>query len=191
MSINLLIPASLKKSSRVGIVTLDATLREKHSFASKVPSEPIEIGSNLSDHVINQPDRISIEGFITNTPIDQNTVTSFIDFAQNAFNELTRIRENKTLISVLTYYRLYQNMIITDLTVPRTARNGQSLRFNVICTQVNIVGASSFDLFSRALSPITGAVGDARRRVNLGRQLGNNVSDDAVTSVTNILGGAV
>ena len=47
------------------IVTFDTTISEDHKFTSRVTFFPIESGTIVSDHIINQPDVVTISGFVT------------------------------------------------------------------------------------------------------------------------------
>lgn len=50
-------------------IVLDASTRQQHDAASEVTTHPVEEGSDIADHVRRALDRVTIEGWITNTPI--------------------------------------------------------------------------------------------------------------------------
>lgn len=50
-------------------IAVDATLRQQHSAPSTVTDHPVETGSNISDHIRPEPDTLTLEGIISNTPI--------------------------------------------------------------------------------------------------------------------------
>jgi Dit-like phage tail protein len=49
-------------------LTLDASVHESHLGTSTVTDHPVERGSNVSDHIRPDPDQLTIEGMISNTP---------------------------------------------------------------------------------------------------------------------------
>jgi len=49
-------------------LTLDASVREVHTGSSTVTDHPVERGSNVADHIRPDPDQLTIEGVISNTP---------------------------------------------------------------------------------------------------------------------------
>ncbi len=51
------------------LITLDAAMRVSHRLASVATEHPVESGANMSDHIRPEPDRIEIQGIVTNTPI--------------------------------------------------------------------------------------------------------------------------
>src|SRR6185436_16259045 len=50
-------------------IVFDIVESETHTSKSTVTDHPVELGSNVSDHIRNDPDRISIKGTVTNTPL--------------------------------------------------------------------------------------------------------------------------
>lgn len=114
--------------SRVGTVSLDATLSEDHSYRSRVTNFPIENGTYISDHVINEPVRLSIRGLVSDTPLN---ILAIGNRSIDAFNRLIEIQERKERISVITGIKVYTDMVITSLNVPRDIATGQSLTFNI------------------------------------------------------------
>lgn len=49
-------------------LTLDASVHETHAATSTVTDHPVERGSNVADHIRPDPDQLTIEGHISNTP---------------------------------------------------------------------------------------------------------------------------
>ena len=48
---------------------LDAAIDENHSIKNTITQFPVEDGLNISDHIKQEPDRLKITGFVTNSPI--------------------------------------------------------------------------------------------------------------------------
>lgn len=59
-------------------VEFDCTLTETHSSSAKATEHPVEEGANVSDHVRPELDRVQIEGVITNTPLNDVSVSTFL-----------------------------------------------------------------------------------------------------------------
>lgn len=49
-------------------LTLDASIRESHTATSTVTDHPVERGSNVADHIRPDPDTLTMEAMISNTP---------------------------------------------------------------------------------------------------------------------------
>ena len=114
--------------SKVGLVTFDTMVSEEHRFTSRVTYFPVESGTIVSDHIINQPDVVILSGLITDTPLN-----IFAPFNRSvaAFNALIQIHERRQIVDVVTGIKIYRNMAITSLDVPRTVKTGQTLTFNI------------------------------------------------------------
>lgn len=121
------------KKGKVGSVELDVTLREDHTYSSRVTTYPVERGTNngfeiLSDHIINDPAVVTLEGIVTDTPL---SLLALSNRSVDAFNRLIEIHEKRELVTVVTGLKVYTNMAITLLNVPRDLRTGQSLKFTI------------------------------------------------------------
>jgi hypothetical protein len=113
---------------RVGTITFDNTISENYFYTSRVTSYPVERGTIISDHILNLPDRIVLSGLISDTPLNM-----FAPFNRSiaAFNALIALHESRSVVSVQTGLKSYDNMAILSLEVPRTIKTGQTLTFNI------------------------------------------------------------
>ena len=121
--------------TNVGGVFLDAVVNENHGYSNRVTAFPIEKGYTISDHVINDPVTLQISGIVSDTPI--NIFTGF-NRSTDSFNRLVRIVEERMIITVVTGIKVYTEMVITSLNVPRDMRSGQSLSFNIELQKIRI-----------------------------------------------------
>jgi hypothetical protein len=53
----------------IGDIWIDVSVREGHDIAADVTEHPVEAGANVADHIRPQPATITIEGMVTNHPI--------------------------------------------------------------------------------------------------------------------------
>lgn len=144
--------------TKIDTLTIDATISEQHASTSDVTDHPVEEGSDVSDHKRDKPDTLKIEGLISNTPINrgQNTrsgLRSFVDtvsdtlsnmdarpgYAEGAYNTLRALKESGKLITVITGLRVYENMMLTELSAPRDSKTGDALSFTCTLREVRIV----------------------------------------------------
>ena len=138
MAINFLFgnrtPAGFKLS---GVVEFDAdlTVEETHERAADVTEHPVESGARVSDHVILQPARLTLEGFVTDAGVA--VFGAAAGRTQTAFETLTEAWREREPVQVVTGYRTYQDMVIVRLDMPRE-RPG-SMRFSMELKHVTIV----------------------------------------------------
>jgi hypothetical protein len=150
-----------KIPGRISVLNLDATIRETEEYTNEVTEFPVESGFSISDHVIRKPERVTIEGFITNTPIPNSIVSApllifgqgnrvkyalekLLTFAGFDPSGVNSKHERGTaaapqLIDVETGLRVYNDMIIESLSVPRDNGTGETLRFTVSLKKCIIV----------------------------------------------------
>lgn len=72
----------------------------------------------------------SVEGIVSNNRTKN---------PEDAYKYLCELWANRTPFTVQTALQKYDNMMIENLSIPRTANNGKSLRFSVSLKQITIV----------------------------------------------------
>ena len=76
-----------KTTGELFFVEIDATHSEEHPTKNTVTDHPVETGANIADHIRPDPDHVTIEGVISNTPIHIPA-----DHANGAKDQLKRVR---------------------------------------------------------------------------------------------------
>lgn len=114
--------------STIDLIVFDTMVAEEHKFSSRVTYFPIEDGRIVSDHIINQPDVVILSGLITDTPLN---IFAPFDRSVAAFNTLIQLHERREVLDIVTGIKVYKNMAITSIDVPRTIKTGQTLTFNI------------------------------------------------------------
>ena len=148
---------SQEQDSKLSVL-LDASVSEVHTSSANITSHPVERGANITDHVHRQPDTLTIQGIVSNTPTRfpqgtigvalVRTVANLVngvsnDLAKTAYEQLLQLVEGKELIKIVTTLREYNDMLLENLTVTRDAENGDCLNFTVTARQVRLIKTSS------------------------------------------------
>ena len=145
MSLVNFIYGQLYPGFRLGAFTADMTIVETHERTSDITDEPVEDGATIQDHIIRDPERITLEGFITDTPIILSVGgATGIGKTVDAFGVLDDIWRRGDVMIVETAYKRYENMVITSLTMPKNTPN--SMRFTVELKQINYVSTQEGDV---------------------------------------------
>lgn len=139
-------------------LVLDAVLSEQHSSSAEVTQFPVETGTNISDHVRQQPDKLRIEGVVSNTPL-QSRVASASDVfatdmkagiystrAQEVYAKLIAIKESATMATISTELKSYGSMVLQTLEAPRNAETGDSMHFTADFVHVITVSTQTVAL---------------------------------------------
>ncbi len=152
---------------------LDVAVSEDHSFDSEVTEHPVEKGADIADHVRARPITVSVEGIVSDTPIREIARPGFQDSegdpivlpSAEAYALLIDIRDKREPVTVQTSLQLFENMVLTSLSVPRSVGTGDALRFTATFVQIQLVttertvvrvrerGAKKVDLGNRPATP--------------------------------------
>ena len=113
---------------KVGNVVFDTVIMEDHRFNSRVTHYPVETGTIVSDHIINEPDVVVLQGLVSDTPLN---ILALFNRSIQAFNQLVELQQRREVVTVVTGLKVYPGMAITSMNVPRTIKTGQSLTFTI------------------------------------------------------------
>lgn len=132
----------------IGDYTIDASLTETHTFESEVTEFPVEQGSAISDNIRPKPIVVVIEGIVSDTPIgkiadlrNSEGDAGGLDYLPSidALSYLMLVRDNRQPVPITSSLKRFENMVLTNLEVPRDAKTGAALRFTATFQQVTIV----------------------------------------------------
>lgn len=152
-------------------LAFDAVLSETHEGTSVLTEHAVESGAPISDHKRANPDRISIEALVTNTPLDappasgygtSGISTSFnkdeapegaavllfsatFDRISDVVQTLRRLRLESTPVTVSTRIHTYENVQVVGVSTPREPGDGDSVRLNIEFQQVRIAQTRTTD----------------------------------------------
>lgn len=121
------------------LLEFDSTPRERHSGRAEPTDNPVEDGGVVSDHVVDVPDEVEIQGMISNRPIlalaserARSVLGGTIEErAADAYELIRRFRKARALVQVATELREYEDMLILSEDVTRDRNTGKILDITV------------------------------------------------------------
>lgn len=124
--------------TNIGGWFFDAMLQATHTSNLTITAHPIEIGSSVSDYAFLQPRTLSLNIGMT------DTATSFIkgqfdggaSRSVNAYNILKQLQQLTIPVQVYTRLGLYQNMLVSALTVQDDYTTHHGLKCTVDLTEL-------------------------------------------------------
>lgn len=154
------------------LLELDAAIAEDHSYSNQVATYPVEDGPDITDHIKQDPERITIEGFISNAPVKflsalridpilgpnravgaYEVLLSIAGYrmieAKSLSNGKNSRKGNTTelskpiIIDLYTKMRVFTDMVMEKLTIPRASDTGDALRFRADFVRVRKVSLQS------------------------------------------------
>ncbi len=126
-------------TTKIGTIEIDASLAEDHKYSASLTENPVEDGTVFTDHIVLLPVVLEMEGRISDASqhtFDFRTGRKSID----AFQGLVALQKTKQLFNVITRLHVYKNMMFRELSVPREALDGRSVRFNATLQEILVVG---------------------------------------------------
>lgn len=134
----------------IEIVTLDATLSHSIERTATATQHPIESGSKITDHVQIDPVNVTVTGFVSNTPV------TFLSFGlipqqdatrrKSAYDALVQTFKNKEVVQVQSELEVFDDMLMTRLSVPRDRTNFNALQFTATFSKIMKVGTLVVEL---------------------------------------------
>jgi len=155
--INFTYPINAKS---IGGFEIDAFFVEKYCFANRMTNLPIEEGSNVTDHVTEEPDTIDIEAFIGSTKFETNESPpgpdpdlSNVDIPDDlkgrilqSYYELLRLKRGRQPVDVVTGLSTFPDMIIVSFEIPRDVETGADLHFSMRFQSLKIVKSEEVEI---------------------------------------------
>lgn len=161
----------VRQGSVVAGVSVSVKEAESHSFTSQMTDIPLESGAVVADHVIRQPDTLSVSIAMTNTGENGDTYS--------VFNQFYDMLESREPVEVITEHWIYTNMVLIGFTpnhaAPyRGAYTAECSFKKANLVTLNVVGKSSSKLKGGAKKTGSGAV-------NSGKVSNNEMSEPQKT----------
>ena len=184
-------------------VTFDAVVDEQHTFTNQVTDHPVEKGANISDHDRPDPDKVSFHAFFSNTPLSTTQTTKAVrsggftfqttalqaagaigavdGYARSQWDKLKQMRDDGTLVTVVSTLGNYDSMVIESITVPRNAKTYDGLE----CT----IGFKKIVVVSNALTRTVTRSPQASKKKSAGNQTPKDAAEKDVDPLRKVVGG--
>lgn len=125
------------RNYNVGGINLDIILSENYNFSSTISQFNVEDGSDISDHIRKNLFTGDLTARVTNFSLfDPILITNK---AQNAYDQLKQIWQNRQLVDIVMIYDIFSNVAITNISTPRSPGIGESIEFSISFQEFNLV----------------------------------------------------
>lgn len=120
---------------------IDVFVSEQPSKNARVTRYPIEEGASIADHVIEDPDKLTVTGIVSNTPFGLTAEARSTDEkpSEEAYAFLAKLKAEHRLVRVVTSTRNVDNMLLLSLTDPRTNATGDALVFTATFEKIETI----------------------------------------------------
>ncbi len=172
--------SDVKKS--IGGISIDAFVEETYNHSAQVTEYPVEDGTNINDHVVQNPDEISVNGVVGDISIyeDYSQTTPPTNRAADYYAKLVDLKEKGNPVTIVTGLKVYDNMVIKSISVVRNADNGKALVFTMNLVKVRVIKSQLVVISNIGGTDKTKK--QAQPQVEVGKTQGSTVTDTKRTS---------
>lgn len=121
---------------------IDVSISESHEFEAEVTDYPVESGANISDNIRSKPIVITMEGIVSNSPLQPLAdfrVPQNADPTTEAYKMLIDVRDKREPVTIRTSLGTFTSMALQSLSIPRDGSLGDALRFTAKFQQIQTV----------------------------------------------------
>jgi hypothetical protein len=149
----------------IGGFVIDAFLVETYNYANSLTNLTVEEGSNISDHVNEEPDTLDLEAFIGATKFETSTGSSDPDLSnvefpddpksriRQAHHELLRMKRERQPVNVVTGLDTLTDMVITSYNFSRDVESGSDLPFKMRFQKIKTDKSEETEITVSSTSP--------------------------------------
>lgn len=131
----------------VAVFKVDASIRESHETKIATTKHPVFQGIPVTDNARPEPDALSVVCFFSDTAvrIDDALIKIASDGPGEIREQMKMMAKKGFLWTVDTYFEVYENMLVSSLSVPHSVKTGKSLEMTINFSQVRKATVSSFE----------------------------------------------
>ena len=102
-----------------------------HKVGAETVEEPLESGVDITDHAVTRPAELQLHGMVSNMRLANGAGPAL------AWEAIRRLNDRVQPVSVVTPWRVYTNMLITDA---EATPFGRGMRFTMELRELRFVG---------------------------------------------------
>ena len=123
----------------------DAFLKESHTGSVRITDHPVQGGASISDHAYNLPDKLTIEIFVSDVmdEVVKDQFSEYVTKSLSAYEVLRGLKEARQPLEINTRLRIYEDMIIENMSITDDYKSRYSLRCTVSFRQVIMASVST------------------------------------------------
>jgi len=189
----------IRKKNDFQGVKLDAVIREDFAETLELTKNPIENGVNVSDHVIYQPRKYTIQGIVTDTPLGfdafgeiRDTVTGFFSASTPshdtrstaAYKDLVALKDAAEPLKIQTGLGEYKDMVITSITTSKDKTSFRSVPIQMTLEEAVITESQVVQVPKKFLSATGGIKDKGSKAIDAGRKAVTAPIDSAEKTIT-------
>ena len=169
---------------------MDAHPDEEHRISIDTTNYPIESGSSGTDNAVKLPDKLSLEGWVSDLFVASNAIVDIPGYGRSteAWGRIRFLAENLEPLTVVTRLQTYENMMIKNVHCAPNEKTGKSLRFRIDLEEVIFAQTRLTKLPPSNVDQDSEAA-DKTSTVDFGQKQSIEISDDDTDLIINAISG--
>jgi hypothetical protein len=110
---------------------VDLYPEENHSVRILKTSQPIESGSSITDNTVIAPQKLRMTGFVSNLVPTGIAALPASERGKEAWIQIEELAKRREPVTVQTTLKIYENLLIVDLSARVDANTGLALDFTI------------------------------------------------------------
>lgn len=168
-------------------ISIDITQKVTENYPKIITTNPIENGSPTTDHIVNLPPRLQIQGGFSDLKLTNLTGTTINSLAgdlsvrnraKNQFDRLLELSISNELFTIMDGFHLFKNMQFSNLQLLKE-REGFSVFFQADIQGIQIINLS---VINKSILPTDALIRSVVANTTL-LTVGSTVERDALASI--------
>lgn len=132
--------ARAKQPVSINGIEFDALIDQSISYEADVPEYPTEKGFNVSDNITVKARTISMTLYVTDTPVTwAKRFGASPDRVESVVKQLEQLYFAKKVITAVTSDAVYENVVITSLSISKSADTGYAREIPITLKEITVV----------------------------------------------------
>jgi len=167
---------------------VDAIPDEAHSLSISKTEFPIETGGAQTDNAVKNPDRLVLEGWVSNLLINNDALVDLPAPGRpiEAWGRIRALAEDREPISVVTTLQTYDNMLITSVTARKNKDTGDALIFKITFEEA-LIAETQLTRLPPSRVDQDGPAANNTSQVNGGRKQANQPTAEQNTLISDTI----
>lgn len=127
-----------KNKPAISNIEIDSILEETLTAESEITQFPVEKQVDINDHIKLLPYKFVIKGIVSDATTSYSDALR-IKNPQKIFEDLLFLRTNKVLFDLLFYEKIFENIVLQSLNVPRDKNSAKGVIFTASFQEVHTV----------------------------------------------------
>lgn len=135
-----LLSPTLFMQRNIGGFIADCTVEEDHTDEVVITERPVEQGAAITDHAFKRPPRVVIKAAWSNS---SSAALGNPFYVQLVYNQMLALQATLQPFSITTGKRVYENMLMSRLSVVTDEKNEYALSCTIECQEILIVSTQT------------------------------------------------